>query len=151
MSSEYKKNFLDAAKSIDEEAYKRLKFIFWNHAIKIKSEPKLMGLAFLETIKQDRLEKGVFLVNNGADINFQDDQGYTALMYATEVGNGELVRELLSAGANPMLTDNQNQWTAKQHAEFSGYGGIYNMISGYEENWITMINDQLSKKNPSLK
>jgi|GEM_PF-6539340 len=36
----------------------------------------------------------------GADINFQDDQGYTALMWSLMVGQGELTPQLIKAGAH---------------------------------------------------
>ncbi len=37
---------------------------------------------------------------NGADINYQDKQGYTALMYAVSYGLLEIVKHLISQGAD---------------------------------------------------
>ena len=54
-------------------------------------------------------------LNNGADINYQDRIGYTALHFAAEKNSDELTRYLLDKGANPNLQDmhgNIPLWTA---------------------------------------
>lgn len=58
----------------------------------------------LRTVKARRLMLLKWLVDNGAQINFQDDQGYTALHHAAK-GTHTLtqVEELLQYGANPAL------------------------------------------------
>ena len=51
------------------------------------------------------------LLRNGADINFQNKSGASALMIAAEKANYDLVIYLLKHGANPFLEDN-NKVTA---------------------------------------
>ena len=58
----------------------------------------------LQIIKAKRLGMLDWLVKNGADINFQDDKGYTALHHAIRKGYSLAeVKELLNRGANPNL------------------------------------------------
>jgi ankyrin repeat protein len=56
----------------------------------------------LRTVKAKRLKLLQWLTDNGADINFQDAKGYSALHYAA-IGSHTLVQiaELLRWGANP--------------------------------------------------
>ena len=51
------------------------------------------------TAKQERVEDVQFLVNHGAEVNAQDDNGYTALMYASQAGFIQIMRILLDNGA----------------------------------------------------
>ena len=44
-----------------------------------------------------------FLLSNGADVKFQDPQGFTALMMAAKSGNVEIVKLLLEKGADRNL------------------------------------------------
>ena len=44
------------------------------------------------------------LLNAGIDIDFQNSTGATALTYASSSGKHEVVSQLLQAGANPLLT-----------------------------------------------
>jgi ankyrin repeat protein len=59
----------------------------------------------LQIVKAKRLRLLPWLVANGANINFQDEQGYSALHYAVKRNhNLEQIEQLLSLGANPRLT-----------------------------------------------
>lgn len=49
------------------------------------------------------LEEATILVENGADINGIGDMGYTPLHYAVASGNSELIKYLLSKGADQSL------------------------------------------------
>ena len=58
----------------------------------------------LETVKAKRMKLLGWLVGNGARINFQDGQGYSALHYAVKRNhNLKQVAELLRLGADPDL------------------------------------------------
>ena len=43
------------------------------------------------------------LINSGVDINHQNDNGATCLMYAASAGKTEIVARLLAAGAHTLV------------------------------------------------
>ena len=54
------------------------------------------------------------LLKNGADINAQDDMGYSALSEAVSVRSPESVKLLLNEGANPELKDKDGNTASSQ-------------------------------------
>jgi len=58
-------------------------------------------LGFLSLVKE--------LIEAGANIDFQDDDGETALMIASNFVHIEIVRELIKAGADWNIKDNDNR------------------------------------------
>ena len=44
-----------------------------------------------------------WLVEQGADMNRRDSEGWTALMFSVDRGMGEVARLLLDLGADPMI------------------------------------------------
>ncbi len=40
------------------------------------------------------------LLDKGADVNLQNEKGYSALMNASEEGHGTVAKQLISKGAN---------------------------------------------------
>lgn len=59
--------------------------------------------------KHPNLDKVALLLELGADINFQDKNGQTALHNAASGGNAAMVEVLLDAGANLKLQNNRSQ------------------------------------------
>ncbi len=53
----------------------------------------------------DRIVMVSYLLNHGADINAQDEIGWTALMYAAEHGNIGIIYKLLDEGADHKIKD----------------------------------------------
>jgi hypothetical protein len=51
------------------------------------------------------------LVKDGADVNFLDDTGWTALLYASFKGHTEIARFLVKAGANLTAKAAKDGWT----------------------------------------
>jgi ankyrin repeat protein len=70
-----------------------------------KIDPVFRGdTPLLQTVKSRRLKLLAWLVKNGANINYQDQKGYTALHYAV-IGTHTIaeVEQLLKLGADPNL------------------------------------------------
>lgn len=62
------------------------------------------GQDLINAIKANNLETVSKLINSGIDINFAGINNETALIAATDLGNFEIVKELLNNGANPGTT-----------------------------------------------
>jgi hypothetical protein len=60
------------------------------------------------------------LIAAGANIDFQDEEGLTPLMYALIDGRLENCIALLQAGANPTITDNCGNTLLKLASEYQG-------------------------------
>ncbi len=58
------------------------------------------------------------LLSSGADVNQVDDEGFTALIWATCKGHLKIVRLLLDAGADPNATSRKQRVTAYMYAHF---------------------------------
>ena len=72
------------------------------------------SILLCEYVKKPRvkIEKIANLLNSGANINYQDLNGYSALMFAADAENERVVEYLLKKGANPVLC-NKNGDTAR--------------------------------------
>lgn len=64
-----------------------------------------MSKELLEAAKEGNIEQLQFELSNGADINFQDDHGYSALHLASICGELRAVKFLVSKKANLELID----------------------------------------------
>lgn len=78
------------------------------------------------------------LLDLGAEINYQDQDGYTGLMLAVDREYVRIVRYLLNQNANPLLK-NKNGETASDLAEPSSL--IFKMLKGYELHQATHQDD----------
>ncbi|KAL3125270.1 hypothetical protein niasHT_000681 [Heterodera trifolii] len=87
-----------------------------------------------------------FLVENGANINLQNGDGATALMYACYQGNVDIVRLLLSHGANVELTD----FTGYFALMTAAIGGSLEVCRLLVEEWAADVNQQTNEHVDSL-
>jgi len=76
------------------------------------------------------LDKALFLLDHGADVNARDLRGFDSLQCAAYAGHVDLVKMLLSRGASPHhVLDGQ---TAKSFAEMQGHSEIVAILSAYD-------------------
>lgn len=78
------------------------------------------------------------LLDSGADINYQNSKGFTALMLAVDAGNERIAEYLLRNGANPLIR-NKRGCTARQLA--SQHSGLSHILKAYELITATMNAD----------
>ena len=71
------------------------------------------------------------LVRTNVDINARDAHGFTPLILAAYSGHMEVVRILLSAGANPHLTDNRGV-NATMYALSQHHLDVVELIENYK-------------------
>lgn len=69
------------------------------------------------------------LLNIGAEINYQDEHGYTGLMFAIDHENERITRYLLDQGADPLL---KNKYAKVASALIATSSPIFKMLKGYE-------------------
>ena len=78
-------------------------------------------------------EKGIesisfFSLRNGANVNSKDDEGYTALMVAAQIGHLRTTKALLMYGANVNLHSTEERTTALIEAVREGYEEIVQIL-----------------------
>ena len=67
-------------------------------------------------------------LERGENVNLQDENGRTALMYASSTGFTGNVEILLQYNANVNLRENKNGWTALHIASIFGYTGVFELL-----------------------
>lgn len=67
------------------------------------------------------------LINHGADVNLQDNQGETALMWASIQGNEGIVEALMKKGPDVDLQNNKG-WTALMYASANSHKNVLKML-----------------------
>lgn len=80
---------------------------------------------------RNRKEISNFLIESGADVNSRDKYGRTPLMEASTLGELNLVKLLLSKGADPAAQDDQHQ-TAAILAAKQGHQEIVTFLRSYD-------------------
>lgn len=81
--------------------------------------------ALIEASRYDHMNIVVFLVEIGVNVNTSDEDGITPLMLASMKGNLEMVKLLISAGADPNQTDNDKTEIALYEAAYHGHEDIF--------------------------
>ncbi len=74
---------------------------------------------FLEAAEYGNINKIKELLTLGIDVNIQNEDGYTALIWASYKGYIKIVRALIKAGANVNIQD-ENGKTALTYASNNG-------------------------------
>ncbi len=77
-----------------------------------------MSSDLLNAVVAGDVAKAAALLNGGADCNYKNEEGTTALMLAAAVGNIAIVEKLIKAGAEVDATDARG-WTAMMKALFN--------------------------------
>ena len=71
----------------------------------INTQGNQEGPALHKLVQDGNLKCVRILVNLGADVNMQDEHGWTPLHYCVFAGNMAIMRFLLKHGANPDISD----------------------------------------------
>lgn len=86
------------------------------------------GAAIIQASQEPALDDVEALVRSGANINVQDSEGLTPLMWAGMRGNEVMIRLLLRSGANRNIRD-KNKKTASDWAKESGHPELAKLIN----------------------
>jgi ankyrin repeat protein len=116
------------------------------------SGPKSDRLPLLRYAAQSgKLALCQWLVTSGiSDINYQDSEGYTALMEAAQAGKKNIVEWLLTEGADPKIrnSDPTCNFTAFWHALDYGHLDILKLLHEHDSSVIWDQIDILSDDSP---
>ena len=83
---------------------------------------------FMQAVRAGNLRAVNRLIAKGADVNLQDENGYTPLMKAADQGHENIVRMLLAAPGIDVNLQNNNGKTALDFAVKKGHQNIAAMI-----------------------
>ena len=83
---------------------------------------------FIEACKFASLHDAVKYHDLGADINAVDDFGWSALMWASQDGNTEIVNYLLENGSDLNYKDTNSGWTALIADCFKGRTDVVSLL-----------------------
>ncbi len=118
------------------------------------------SLQLLDAAKNWDLESVENAIKNGADINFQNKDGNTALMYAAKVGHEDIVALLINKGANLNLK-NDYRFTSLMFAVLSGHenivtllvqaGAYLNLRQIFGETALTLAQEKFKKEKDGVK
>ena len=86
-----------------------------------------MGTALMSVVYKGDLKMTQELIEHQADINKADAVGTTPLIFATKLGNVEMIKLLLKYKANKALKDNEGK-TAFEYAVFSKNQELINQL-----------------------
>jgi ankyrin repeat protein len=81
----------------------------------------------MEAVEYGAMDVARLLLERGADVNARDDDGDTALYWASRNGHEELVALLLSHGAD-VINKGMGDWTALMTASDWGHLGVVRML-----------------------
>ncbi|MGV6832606.1 MAG: ankyrin repeat domain-containing protein [bacterium] len=103
---------------VEEDDYKGIKMLTETYGINCYDSYKRTFLIIAASKGNEAVLK--FLIEKGADINFQDKNGYCALHFAAQNKESRITEILLKNGANLNLKDlhgNSPIWTAIMNAK----------------------------------
>lgn len=82
-------------------------------------------------------------LNDGANINYQDESGWTALMIAVDKERDRIAEYLLSQGANPLLLNTDHEMASDLASRNSP---IFMILKGYELLYAALQGDLIQAK-----
>ena len=83
----------------------------------------------MTAVQGAHLDKALFLLDNGADVNAVDARGFTALHRAAEKGHIELVKALLERGA--AVSPRAGEHTPLSLAHARGQAQVVEVLRGH--------------------
>jgi ankyrin repeat protein len=112
---------------IDSDLYDLWFTIFWKAARCYESRPRINSIRLAALLGHDKVLELMLQSNKYCDINESDDNGGTALMWASEFGHEKVVHVLLDRGADVNVQGGQYA-NALQAASVGGHEKVVQML-----------------------
>ena len=87
-----------------------------------------LGIPLHDSIRDGKIHIAQTLVQRGANVNNQNESGYTTLMVASHMNNLSFVKTLIAAGADPNIAGTKYQETALVMAARNGHLDIFEYL-----------------------
>ncbi len=111
-----------------------------------EKQPTYEGRDLIDAARNGDLEKTKAILAAGVDVNWANEYRATALLFACETGNVELVKTLIDAGANPNVKDSFYGFTPMSKAG-RNIDIVALLISGGLEGVDTLLIEAVLAKN----
>ena len=85
---------------------------------------------FIEVCKKGSIKIVKLLIDKGADVNAKNNDGWTALIWASRNGYTEIAKLLIDKGAD-VNAKNNYVWTALMLASRNGYKKVVELLKQY--------------------
>ena len=118
-------------------AWKRKNYAVARVLLEAGADPEARWFGWPLIVSSDSYQT-CLLLQHGADVNAVNEQGFTALMMAAEVGDPALAELLLESGANPDLQDAQGR-TALMFALSGDLQLQHSRISAERRAWVAPV------------
>jgi len=92
-----------------------------------KYRKELINKQLIKASEKGDIKKVTLLLENGADVNTKDNDGWTPLMHAAEKGHKEVVELLIEKGADVNIQD-EDGWTALMFASQNGHKEVVELL-----------------------
>lgn len=124
-------------KEIVELLLKRGAYAISTNRVGANALYEIVGYSPVEKAREDNFIAIVnLLIDNGIDINNQDKAGMTPLMRAASQGTEWAVKLLLERGANPFLSNWNNQTARELATQTVGFENIAETLDQAEIDWL---------------
>ena len=90
-----------------------------------------LGMLLSSATERNKLDLATFLVSKGASLDFESDQGVTALKLASKRGYTDLVTYILKEGNDPNQTSRKSTQTAINNASKAGHMELVKLLIKY--------------------
>lgn len=148
------KKIKDGTKTQNEEIVKaayagyldEVKRLYYNNNVDIDSRDERGKTALMEACNEDNFSPEIvqFLIENGANLNLQDENGDTALSIAVQNHRGnELVAKLLQAGADDKLTNHEGKTPFQEAVQYYRPYGDQNLWRQGKTKYIDDLTETL--------
>lgn len=85
-------------------------------------------MTLIDYVKLGNITKVQELIDQGVDLNIQDEYGYTSLIWAASYSKPDMVKLLLDAGANKDITD-IDKHNALYWANYYGHPEVIDLLN----------------------
>ncbi len=105
IAQKLKEEFTEQLFDSESPSLEKLKILFDKYPLDVNTKKEYLGSKFVEAVEYEKDKLIKILIEQDINLNYQDEDGYTALMRAVENDNIEIVKILINKKVNLDLVD----------------------------------------------